>query len=72
MHAVEDEISFKYYEFGKELTPSEYEKYISEAIRYSEIDTGIRPMYGDQLLTLSTCFHFSAGGRFVVVARKVA
>ena len=43
-----------------------------EVIRRSDVDSGIRPEYGEQLLTLSTCEYSSANGRYVVVARKVS
>ena len=43
-----------------------------EVIRRSDVDSGIRPVYGEQLLTLSTCEYSSANGRYVVVARRIA
>ena len=46
--------------------------YVAEVIRRSDVDSGIRPEYGEQLLTLSTCEYSSANGRYVVVARKVS
>ena len=52
---------------GEELS-----EYVAEVIRRSDVDSGIRPEYGEQLLTLSTCEYSSANGRYVVVARKVS
>ncbi len=49
-----------------------YNDYVAEVIRRSDVDSGIRPVYGEQLLTLSTCEYSSANGRYVVVARKVS
>ena len=49
-----------------------YNDYVAEVIRRSDVDSGIRPEYGEQLLTLSTCEYSSANGRYVVVARKVS
>ena len=46
--------------------------YVEEVCRRSDVDTGIRPAYGEQLLTLSTCEYSTDNGRFVVVARRVA
>ena len=38
----------------------------------SDVDSGIRPSYGEQLLTLSTCEYSTDNGRYVVVARRVS
>lgn len=35
-----------------------------------DYDTGAIAVYGDGLLTLSTCSYHTKNGRFVVVARK--
>ena len=48
-----------------------YNEYVEEVISRSDVDTGIRPSYGEQLLTLSTCEYSSDNGRYVVVARRV-
>ena len=39
-----------------------YNDYVAEVIRRSDVDSGIRPEYGEQLLTLSTCEYSSATG----------
>ena len=49
-----------------------YNAYVDEVIRRSDVNSGIRPDYGEQLLTLSTCEYSSANGRYVVVARRVS
>ena len=49
-----------------------YDTYVEEVISRSDVDTGIRPVYGEQLLTLSTCEYSSDNGRYVVVARRVS
>lgn len=49
-----------------------YKAYVDEVIRRSDVNSGIRPVYGEQLLTLSTCEYSSANGRYVVVARRVS
>jgi len=49
-----------------------YNAYVDEVIRRSDVNSGIRPVYGEQLLTLSTCEYSSANGRYVVVARRVS
>ncbi len=35
-------------------------------------DTGIDASFGDELLVLSTCDSYTSGGRFVVIAKRVA
>ena len=49
-----------------------YNRYVDQVISRSDVDSGIRPAYGEQLLTLSTCEYSSANGRYVVVARRVS
>ena len=34
-------------------------------------DTGVTPVWGDQLITLSTCEYSVEDGRFIIVARKI-
>lgn len=62
--------SFVYNEYV-DLDEAAYNAYVDEVIARSDVDTGIRPSYGDQLLTLSTCEYSSDNGRYVVVARRV-
>ena len=67
---VVQDTSFVYNQYV-DMDQDTYEQYVNEVIRRSDVDSGIRPTYGDQLLTLSTCEYSSANGRYVVVARKV-
>lgn len=62
---------FKYYEFIDAETPSEFDDFVSECIKRSIYKTDIIPVYGDKLLTLSTCSYNSGNERFVVFARKI-
>ena len=39
--------------------------YKRQVLSRSDVDSGIRPAYGEQLLTLSTCEYSSANGRYV-------
>lgn len=55
-----------------DLDEERYNAYVDEVLSRSVIDTGIRPQYGEQLLTLSTCEYSTENGRFVVVARRMA
>ena len=54
-----------------DMDEAAYNEYVDEVISRSDVDTGIRPSYGEQLLTLSTCEYSSSNGRYVVVARRV-
>lgn len=48
-----------------------FNEFVGEAKRRSDVDSGITPQYGDELLTLSTCEYSSSNGRYVVCARRV-
>ena len=67
---VAADTSFVYNQYV-DLDEESYNAYVGEVISRSDVDTGIRPAYGEQLLTLSTCEYSSANGRYVVVARRV-
>lgn len=67
----EEEIAFKYYQFIDAISEREFDSYMEEMAEMSLYDTGVTAVYGDQLLTLSTCDYQEADGRFVVVAKKV-
>lgn len=62
--------SFVYNQYV-DMDEETYNEYVEEVISRSDVDTGIRPAYGEQLLTLSTCEYSSDNGRYVVVARRV-
>ena len=68
---VVQDTSFVYNQYV-DMDEDTYNDYVAEVIRRSDVDSGIRPEYGEQLLTLSTCEYSSANGRYVVVARKVS
>nr|WP_308631577.1 class B sortase [uncultured Gemmiger sp.] len=68
---VVNDTSFVYNQYV-DLDAESYIAYVEEVCRRSDVDTGIRPAYGEQLLTLSTCEYSTDNGRFVVVARRVA
>lgn len=67
---VVQDTSFVYNQYV-DMDEETYNAYVDEVIRRSDVDSGIRPVYDEQLLTLSTCEYSSANGRYVVVARKV-
>ena len=66
-----DEVRFKYYQFIDAQSEEEFNSYMREMARESFYDTGVTAVYGDKLLTLSTCDYQEQNGRFVVVAKKI-
>ena len=67
----EDDISFKYYEFIDANGPEEFNSYMNEMAEMALYDTGVTAVWGDHLLTLSTCDYQEDNGRFAVVARRI-
>lgn len=63
---------FKYYEFIRAENYEGFDSFISACKGYSLYDTGITPLYGDKLLTLSTCSYNSNDERFVVIGREIS
>lgn len=61
---------FEYHNY-LEMDQAQFEEYIQEVRDRSYIDTGVDVVYGDQLLTLSTCSYEFDDARTVLVARKV-
>ena len=67
----EDEVVFKYYQFLDAASEKEFNSNMQEMAELSLYDTGVTAVYGDELLTLSTCDSSEEDGRFVVVAKRV-
>ena len=68
----EDEIVFKYYQFLDAASEAEFNSNMQEMAALSLYDTGVSAVYGDELLTLSTCDNSETDGRFVVVAKRIS
>lgn len=71
VHRQDETDVFRYYEYGGELDRERFEEYLSKVREAALYDTGVSAVYGDRLLTLSTCAYQTADGRFVVVAKKL-
>lgn len=72
IYSLKERDVFRYYWYAdlrKEERFGEYVEQVKEAALY---DTGIDAVYGDELLTLSTCSYHADEGRFVVVAKKIS
>ena len=67
----EEDIVFKYYQFIDVNSEDEFNSAMEEMRRMSLYDTGVSAVYGDRLITLSTCDNTETDGRFVVVAKRV-
>ena len=65
---------FTYHIFDTFNTEADFNSYVSTCKNLSRkyYDTGITPVYGDKLLTLSTCDKSIEDGRFVVMCRRIA
>ena len=59
-----------YHTIVKAEDSAAYIDFVKMVKEHSFYDTGITPLYGEQLLTLSTCEYTLEDGRLVVVARK--
>lgn len=62
---------FAYYSFVKAGNEAEYDCFVRACLERSFYDTGDKAVYGEKLLTLSTCEYSQKNGRMVVLAKKV-
>ncbi|MEA4854381.1 MAG: class B sortase [Christensenella sp.] len=63
---------FKFYQFYDAKNEKEFNAFIQNCKELAIYETGITPVYGDELITLSTCEYSIDNGRIVVVARQPA
>lgn len=70
--ADKSEETFRYYTFFDTDSEDEFNIFIKNVKQLSYYETGIKPTFGDELLTLSTCDKTLKDGRMVIVARKVS
>ena len=62
---------FYYYDHPALYDEEEFKYFVEEVQKLALYDTGVTPVWGDKLLTLSTCAYHVQDGRFVVVFRKI-
>lgn len=62
---------FRYHLFVDAASPEELDSFWNSCQELEFYDTGLDPVWGDKLLTLSTCEYTLENGRLVVVARRV-
>lgn len=70
IYNLEDKDAFRYYWYVDLSDRERFEEFITKVKAASIYDTGVEAVYGDKLLTLSTCSYHAKEGRFVVIARK--
>lgn len=63
---------FHYHEFVDTDNETEFYEYVEQCKALSFYETGVDALYGDKLITLSTCEYSQVNGRLVVVAKQVA
>lgn len=62
---------FSYHTFDNAKDSAEFDQFVQTCKSLSLYDTGITPVYGEKLITLSTCDKSIEDGRLVVVARRI-
>ena len=62
---------FPYHLFVDAFHEQQFDDYVQTCKELSMYDTEITPVYGDKLITLSTCDYTQENGRLVVVARRL-
>lgn len=66
-----DESGFRYYQFFEAQNEAEFNAYVTSCKDLTGYTISTDAVYGDSLLTLSTCAYHTTDGRFVVVAKKI-
>lgn len=66
-----DEEGLRYYHYSGKLSETDFADLTGWLIKNSLYDTDIVPVYGEQILILSTCSYQTKNGRFITAARLV-
>ena len=64
---------FRYHIYGGILTKKEFDNYVKQVKRMSRYSIPATAEWGDELITLSTCYHMQHDddGRLIVVAKRI-
>lgn len=62
---------FQYQNFIDATDEAAFSEFVENCRQYALYDTGVDAVYGDKLITLSTCEYSNENGRLVVVAKRV-
>ena len=65
-----DDQNFQYYRYNNIQSEQDYDTYVAKMKDMSLYNTGNTAVFGDQLITLSTCRDADSPRRIVIVARK--
>ena len=63
---------FSYHQFVDAENEAEFDAFVQTCKSLSFYDTGITPVYGDKIITLSTCEYTLDNGRLVVCAVRIS
>lgn len=66
------EQGFRFYAYPDLSDKAAFSEFAAQVEAAALYDTGARLVWGDEVLTLSTCSYHARDGRFVVVARRMA
>lgn len=67
----QDETGYRYYYQSGSLSEQDFDKLTAWIRGNALYGTGIEPVYGEQIVILSTCAYHTDNGRFLIVARRV-
>lgn len=67
----QDETGYRFYYQAGSLSEQAFNELTAWIQRSSLYDTGIEPVYGEQIVILSTCSYQTDNGRFIVAARRI-
>ena len=62
---------FAYHEFVDADSEEKFDDFVRRCKDHAFYDTGLTAVYGDKLITLSTCEYTLSNGRLVVVAKRI-
>lgn len=63
---------FRYHQFVNAKDEASFNEFVNTCKELSFYDTGITPVYGDKIITLSTCEYTLTNGRLVVSAVRIS
>ena len=67
----QDEEGFRYYYQAGDLDENSFDALVQWLTENALYQTDIKPVFGDQILLLSTCSYHQKDGRFLVAARRI-
>lgn len=71
VYETSDTTSFKYYSYVDLYSKDTFNEYITNCKKYQLYNTGVSAVYGNQIITLSTCEYSQDNGRLVIVGKKI-